>query len=423
MAIYVDFSQLRSAVNSRFYPLFWIKRRYLILYGGRGSGKSTFAAQKIIKRTIEEPGHKFVCFRKVARTLRHSVFAELNKWINEWGLSRFFRVNKSEMSLVFEPNGNMILCLGLDDKEKLKSLSGMTGGWIEEPTELAQNDVIEIDMCLRGETSNYKQIILTFNPVDINSWIKVRFFDNCKPDEAYRHHSTYKDNRWIDSEYAGILERLAEIDSGLHKIYARGLWGILENLVYTDYKIETWENLEFGDEFYGLDFGYTHPSALVHVGVKERDFYIKELIYQTHLTIDDLIDRMKQVIPPGQRYKVIYCDSAEPDSIEACRRAGFAAVAADKSVWDGILSVKSVNLHIDAGSDNLKREIQSYKWKKDRNDNVLEEPVKIFDDCMDAMRYAIHSHLLSLVRAVSPESFKGAKSYLSEQILKKVFDA
>lgn len=423
MALSIDFSQLQSAVNEKFYPLFWVQQRYLILYGSRGSGKSTFAAQKIIKRTMEEPGHKLVCFRKVARTLRHSVFAELNNCISRWNASQFFTINKTDMTLQFQPNGNTILCLGLDDKEKLKSLAGMTSGWIEEPTELTQNDVTEIDMCLRGITPNYKQIILSFNPIDINHWIKARFFDNCTEAEAFRHHSIYKDNRWIDAEYAKILERLAEIDPTLHKIYALGLWGILKNLIYSDYKIETWGDLEFKDEFYGLDFGYTHPSALIHVGTRERDYYVSELIYQTHLTTDDLIEQMKRVIPKEHRYRVIYADSAEPDSIEACRRAGFAVIPADKSVWDGIISVKTVDLHIDEGSDNLKREIPSYKWREDKSGRVLEEPVKIFDDGMDAMRYAIHNHLLSLLRGVSPENFKGAKPYISEQILKKVFDA
>lgn len=423
MALCIDFSQLRSAVNEKFYPLFWVQQRYLILYGSRGSGKSTFAAQKIIKRTMEESGHKLVCFRKVARTLRHSVFAELNNCISRWGAERLFKVNKTDMTLQFNPNGNTILCLGLDDKEKLKSLAGMTGGWIEEPTELTQNDVTEIDMCLRGITPNYKQLILSFNPIDLNHWIKARYFDRCAPAEAFRHHSTYKDNRWIDAEYAKILERLAEIDPTLHKIYALGLWGVLQNLIYTDYKIDNRPALEFKDEFYGLDIGYTHPSVLIHVGTRERDYYVSELIYQTHLTTDDLIERMKLAIPDKHRRRPIYVDSSEPETIEALQRAGFAVIAADKSVWDGILSVKTVNLHIDAGSDNLKKEISSYKWREDKNGRVLEEPVKIFDDGMDAMRYAIHNHLLSLLRGVSPESFKGAKPRISEQILSKVFDA
>jgi len=421
MALCIDFSQLRSAVNEKFYPLFWVQQRYLLMYGSRGSGKSTFAAQKIVKRTMEELGHKLVCFRKVARTLRHSVFAELNNCISRWGASQFFSVNKTDMTLQFQPNGNTILCLGLDDKEKLKSLVGMTGGWIEEPTELAQSDVTEIDMCLRGITPQYKQIILTFNPININHWIKTRYFDNCTLAEAFRHHSTYKDNRWIDPEYAKILNRLAEIDPAIHKIYALGLWGILENLIYSNYKIDNRPALEFKDEFYGLDFGYTHPSVLVRVGTRERDYHVSELIYQTHLTTDDLIEQMKLVIPEKNRSRPIYADSSEPESIEACRRAGFAVIAADKSVWDGILSVKTVNLHVDAGSDNLKREIQSYKWKEDKNGRVFEEPVKIFDDGMDAMRYAIHNHLLSLLRVISPESFKVAQPRLSEQLLKKVF--
>jgi len=217
-------SQQVIRVNDVYLPYYTSDKRYLVLYGGSGSGKSVFASQKILTRATTEKKHRFLCIRKVANTLRSSVYQRFFDLILDLGLMSEFDINKSEMRFTHRPTGNEILMVGLDDVEKLKSIEGVTGIWVEEATELSEADFDQIDLRLRGETNNYKQIILTFNPIDESHWLKKRFFDsdlnNC---ETLR--TTFKDNHFIDDEYRRVLEQKASVSPNLYRIYYLGEWG------------------------------------------------------------------------------------------------------------------------------------------------------------------------------------------------------
>lgn len=216
--------QAKIRVNDSFYHLLSDTNRYEILYGGSGSGKSVFASQKIILRTVGEEKHRFLCIRKVANTLRSSVYQILIDCISDLGLRSEFEINKTEMRFTHTPTGNEILLAGLDDVERLKSIAGITSIWVEEATELNEGDFDQIDLRLRGETVNYKQIILSFNPIDERHWLKIRFFDN-KPDNATVLKTTFKDNHFIDDEYRIVLEQKASVSPNLYRIYYLGEWG------------------------------------------------------------------------------------------------------------------------------------------------------------------------------------------------------
>lgn len=195
--------------------------RYLILYGGAGSGKSVAAAQKIIIRMLEEKGHKFLVLRKVANTMRNSVFSLLRGTISDWGLNEFFKVNKSDMDIECV-NGSKIIFAGLDDSEKLKSVHGVTGMWLEEASEMLREDFRQLDLRLRGYTKYPKQIIISFNPIDVTHWLKKEFFDQRKQNSTVVH-TTYKDNEFIDNEYKRTLEALKEVDPYHYSVYAHDL--------------------------------------------------------------------------------------------------------------------------------------------------------------------------------------------------------
>jgi phage terminase large subunit len=232
--------------------------------------------------------------------------------------------------------------------------------------------------------THYKQIMMTFNPISVEHWIKKRFFDEKVPD-TWTHHSTYLDNPFIDEEYKNVFERLKTSNRNYYSIYALGNWGVYDGLVF-----EQWREVEsvpedYDKRFIGIDFGYNAPSAVVAVYVKGANLYWDEVIYQSNLTNTDLIQLMKAEGING----TIYCDSAEPDRIEELKRAGFNAHKANKSNRiDTIDFTKSFNLHITRRSVNLKRELSMYVWDKDRDGNALDEPVKINDHAIDAGRYA-----------------------------------
>jgi phage terminase large subunit len=289
------------------------------------------------------------------------------------------------MSITFPELRSQILFLGIDDPEKLKSISGITSIWVEEATELSSDDWTQVDLRLRGKTKNYKQIILTFNPVSANHWIKKRFFDSQIKSKIVQ--STYKDNRFIDSEYKQVLEHLKDEDEEYYKIYARGEWGTHGNFIYSNWTILK-DVPDMDEIIYGLDFGYNNPSACLKIGIKDGEYYIFDEIYRTHLTNSDLIELLKPFAGKG----TIYADSAEPNRIEEIQRAGFNIFPADKDVKDGIDFVKRQKLLVDPKCANTLKEIEGYKWKQDKDGNSLDEPVKFADHAMDAMRYAIYTH-------------------------------
>ena len=222
--------KLKESSNETFLPLFSDKHRYLVLMGGGGSGKSIFAGRKVLERVTSEPGHRWLVVRKVAKTLRESCFKQLVSQAWEFYPNSGIKVNKSDMVISFA-NGSEIIFAGLDDVEKLKSIFNITGIWIEEASELLESDFNQLDIRLRGQTAYYKQIIISFNPIFITHWLKKRFFDR-KDSRVRTHHSTYKDNRFLDEEYIKVLESYKDTDEYYYTVYALGQWGVLGKSIF-----------------------------------------------------------------------------------------------------------------------------------------------------------------------------------------------
>lgn len=219
---------MRIKANSVYKPLFNNTDRYLVLKGSAGSGKSVFASQKTIARCITEKGHRLLVIRKVARTLKESVVQELLNRINELGIGHEFTYNRSEHKFTHSLTGNEILCMGLDDPEKIKSISGITSIWVEEATELSKEDFSQLDTRLRGHTVNYKQIVLSFNPVDVHHWIKDYFFDQQWPQSGLNRtllETTWRDNEFLDDDYKRVLMAKASLSKNHYQVYYLGEWG------------------------------------------------------------------------------------------------------------------------------------------------------------------------------------------------------
>ncbi len=195
-----------------------------MLYGGSGSGKSVFASQKVLLRLVSEPGHRVLVIRKVGKTIRESLFKRLKNEIANLHLTEEFDIKESLMSFYHRPTRNEIIATGLDDVEKLKSIETVSSIWIEEATELTENDFDQLDLRLRGHTASYKQLILSFNPIDENHWLKRRFFDT-PPVDCCVVKTTFKDNTFIDADYRRVLEQKALVSPNLYRIYFLGEWG------------------------------------------------------------------------------------------------------------------------------------------------------------------------------------------------------
>lgn len=226
---------LEETSNAAFMPLYTDEHRYLVLKGGGGSGKSIFAGRKIIERSMAERGHRFLVCRKVARTLRESCWRQLLTQIRQHYPDEGVEINRTDMTIRFT-NGSEILFTGLDDVEKLKSITNITGIWIEEASELLEGDFNQLDIRLRGKTAYYKQIILTFNPVSILHWLRTRFFVN-RDERARTHESTYKDNRFLDAENIATLEGFKQSDPYYYSVYCLGEWGVSGRSVFDAQKV------------------------------------------------------------------------------------------------------------------------------------------------------------------------------------------
>ena len=382
--------------------------RILTLYGGAGSGKSYFAGQKKIKRLINETPHRILLIRKVHRTIKGSQFQLLKDIIYHWNAQRLFTFNNSDYSIKYNPNGNTIISCGVDDPEKLKSIHGITGIWIEEATELSQKDFQQINLRLRGETKNYKQIILTFNPISSLHWLNKIEFENC-----FKLKTTYLDNKYIDEEYKTELENLIKQDINFYNIYTLGEWGILENVIYKPFEILNKYPDKFDEVIYGLDFGYNHKTSLIKIGILDNEYFPYELIYENKQKSDVIIKKL--IENKVSKSESIYCDSARPDMIDEIKAAGFNALPSDKSVKGGINFLKCSKIYSHHDNAGLNEEVLLYSWKKDKNGNVLDEPIKFKDDAVDALRYGIYSHHVSSTGPAicDIEEFETEKEYTS----------
>ena len=232
--------------------------RFLVSYGGAGSGKSWTTGQKILLRILSEENHKFLIVRKVATTLRVSVFQLFKDLISNLGLLDDFRINKTEMTITYIPSNSVLLFFGMDNVERLKSIQGITSIWMEECSEMEENDLAELNRRLRGETRYYKQIIITFNPISHLHWLKARLFDNPES-KASIYKTTYLDNSFIDEEYKQEIEDIRHYDEQQYRIYALGDWGVLnQNIIHHKYRhlehLSTKTTNDFNILHIGIDF-------------------------------------------------------------------------------------------------------------------------------------------------------------------------
>ena len=220
--------------NKKFLPYIDDKHRYLIFYGGAGSGKSYTLGQFIIYHMLERKKFNLLVVRKTGKSNRDSTYALLKQIISKWKLSKYFKTNESDLRIKCLLNDSEIIFAGLDDVEKLKSITfskgELTDIWIEEASEIQESDFNQLDVRLRGKGTN-KQIMLSFNPVDINHWLKRRFFDNPQ-DNVCIVHSTYKDNDFLDEDYKKLLESYKNTDEYYYNVYCLGHWGVLGKTVF-----------------------------------------------------------------------------------------------------------------------------------------------------------------------------------------------
>ena len=382
------------------------RKRYIVMKGSAGSGKSVDTAQNYILRLMQDKGRNLVCIRKSDITNRDSTFAELTGAIYRMFGDKadlYWQINMSPLKLTCRANGNQIIFRGMNDdkqREKLKSITfqrgKLTDVWCEEATELTQADLEIIDDRLRGELpeGQFYQIRMTFNPVNKNHWIKKVFFDIPDPN-VLTHHSTYLGNRFIDDAYRQRMERRKIVDPEGYQIYGLGEWGEIGGLILHNWEIgECSKNPADYDDFaIGQDFGFNHANAILPIGIKDDVIYITKEIYVFEKDTAEIIELAKDIDVPTK--KQMWCDSAEPDRIKMWQKAGYRARGVDKGGSQGSVKaqidyLKQHRIVVDPSCVNTIKELQQWKWKHDeKTGEYLDEPVPFQDDAMAALRYGV----------------------------------
>lgn len=228
----------KNVFNDVYLPYLNNEDRYLIFYGGGSSGKSYFVAQRWIYHLLHPKRYNLLVVRQTGDTNRKSTFPLLKQVISNWNLGKYFKVNESDMRIKCLLTKNEVAFAGLDDVEKIKSITFENGElttiWVEEATECQEADINQLKVRLRGGKSK-KQMVLTFNPINIQHWIKGHFIDSGLATVCF---STYKDNKFLTDDDRKALEDLQYTDEYTYRVYCLGEWGILGKTVFDARKIQ-----------------------------------------------------------------------------------------------------------------------------------------------------------------------------------------
>lgn len=383
-------------LNPVFKAAYDTDKRYRVLYGGAGSGKSHYVGQEIIINMLESSEYRYLAVRKTGKSIRNSVFKLLTDIIHDYNLGSFFVINKTEMSITCG-TGSSLITSGLDDVEKLKSIANINRIWIEEASEISETDFNQLDLRLRGQSNIGYQLTLTFNPISETHWLKKSFFDLGRPD-SFILKTTYMDNKFLDEQYIQTLTELKNQDYNYYKVYALGEWGSIGNVIFSNWEKQDLSDTKdtFDNIFHGCDFGFSSdPTAYIkcHYDKKRKTIYILDEFYQQEVFIDDLAEMLHRRLDGGY----VTCDSSEPRSIADLKRHSVKALAAKKgpgSVEHGIKFLQSNKIVIDNSCVNSIKEISSYRWRENKDGEPMPKPVDEDNDLIDALRYALESEMV-----------------------------
>ena len=381
----------RSLFNDVYFPyLFDYSNRYEVYYRGAGSGKSVFITQKILCKACTSK-RKVLIIRKYATTLKDSVFQLFIDQLKKWKIYKFCKVNMSTYTITL-PNESVLLFKGLDDPEKIKSITDITDIWCEECSELSRDEFTQLDLRLRSQACNL-QIFVSFNPVSKQNFVYQKWFANGIPANTFILHTTYKDNKFLPKEYIEALLEKQKSNPTYYKIYALGEFCTLDKLVYYNWKQQefNYQDIE-GKLLIGLDFGFTNdPTALVASIMVGKKIYIFREWVNTNKTNPQIAEAIKSL---GFSKSIIVCDSAEPKSIEELRRNGITrareSVKGPDSILHGIQRLQEYEIIIHPSCQEVITEFENYSWQKDKKTGeYINKPIDQFNHCMDALRYSL----------------------------------
>jgi phage terminase large subunit len=345
--------------------------RFVINEGGSRSSKTYSLCQLVIIYCLQNNNKVVSIIRKTFPALRATVLRDFIEILKELNIYSVEDHNKSEHIYTF-PNGSIVEFFSVDDEQKIRGRKRDIA-WCNEANELYFDDFTQLNM--RTES----KLIFDYNPSESTSWLY-----ELPMEESILIKSTYKDNPFLPQSIRAQIEDLKRTDEALYQIYALGEKAISKSNIYSNWSFIPHRPARFVNYVYGLDFGYNHPTALMRVYWCDNDIYIEPVIYESYLTTPMLIDKMQSF--NVEKTVTIVADYARPEIIAELNNAGYDVQNANKVVKKGIDNIKTFGV-LCQDDKAIRKEYENYKWKK-VGDMITDEPVKMWDDAMDAIRYA-----------------------------------
>ena len=383
----------KSLFAEKFYPyLFDYSTRWEVFYGGAGSGKSYFIAQKIIIRCCREPIKVLVC-RRYGSTLRNSCFSLFKEILTKWKLTPYLKIRETDFNIKF-PNGSEIIMVGLDEETKLLSLNNISTIWIEEAYEVPKPIVEQLNLRLRGKADN-QQIIMSYNPISKNSWL----YDFCEvnPPESFRYlKTTFRDNPFLNKEYIQSLEALYTRNPAKARVFCDGEYGVdAEGLVITNWRQEAFDAMELASQGLehraGMDLGWIDKSAIIDslYDRKNKIIYVFNEFYKSGCQLSELASAITDM---NLKKTKLYIDAAEPRAIQFFKQEGINAYPCKKgkdSVKAGLMFLQDHLIIVHPKCKNFITELENFSYIKSKlTGEWTEDTTHEWSHAIDACRYA-----------------------------------
>jgi phage terminase large subunit len=359
-------------------------KRYIFLRGSSRSSKTISALQYLIVEALKTPSLAITIARATQVSIKNTILVDFKNIMEDLDIFHTGKFNKVDMTYTF-PNSSIIRFVGLDDTTgRLRGLkSNMV--MVDEINTIERDSWVQLDI----RCENY--LIGCYNPeVSEDSWI----FDYEKKDNAILYVSSWRDNPFLDETIIQSIMELKEIDYDLWLIYSEGSLVPPRERIYNSPETFTETPKNIKATYIGIDWGFAGDECgVVKIVVDGGGVYAEELLYETNLTNEDLIYKLKEM--GIDKYTEIVADGSEPKSIETLRRAGFRIRGVKKgagSVLYGIQLLRTTKLFIHENSKNLLSEYQNYKFKKDRSGRQTSVP-EGKDHLLDALRYCVMEFL------------------------------
>ena len=369
------------------------RTRHLMIMGSAGSGKTLYASIKVILYALEYPKARIGVFRQTLPSLRETAWREIVELLEEYKIE--YKENKSN-GLVTLSNGSTISFTPVDDEKKLRSLN-LDFVYIEQCEEITEEAFIELDLRIRNEVSKkyWGQMLIVVQPSNKSHWLYRLFYQEKANDPDYKKiHFSYLDNPFLPEEQAKVYEGLKETNYERYLTHTKGEWISSSKQIFTNNWDVGFDRQYFQYYVGGIDWGWNSPACFLLCGVYDEEFYVLGEVYKTELTNSEFLDEIKALLIQNglsfEDIESVYADSADPEKIEVFCRHGLNTYPSVKNVKAKIDTARETKIHIAPCCVNLIREMPMYEWKKNKDGELLEEPVKKNDHSIDALCYAVY---------------------------------